>query len=290
MAKNKNKGLGKGFDALFPKKNLEIINNQSIIQEVPLNFIQNNPEQPRKQFALQELEELAQSIQNKGVLQPIILREKAKDQYEIIAGERRWRASKIAGLQKIKAIIYNIPTTELREIALIENIQRSDLNPIEEAAAYHSLLEKNSLTQESLAKKLGKSRASITNSLRLLSLPQKIIDNITSKKISVGHAKCLLSLENPSEQTYFGNLIIEKNLTVRDLEKELKSKTKQPKKKSQNKELLENNLIRQSRELLSDFLQTNVKIQQTGNKGAIAIQFYNQSDFQRILEKITKEK
>ena len=280
----KNTGLGRGFDSLFPKREeIGDINSQKIIQEIPLKFIHNNPEQPRKNFSLPQLEELAQSIQNKGILQPIILREKEKNKYEIVAGERRFKASKIAGLEKIKAIVYNIPLAELREISLIENIQRADLNPIEEAIAYHSLLEKNSLTQEELAKRLGKNRASITNYLRLLSLPQKIIDDIITNKISVGHAKCLLSLSDVQQQEFFCKLVINQNLTVRALEQTIKKSTQNKKKKIS----LTSTLFSQQREFLIDFLQTNITIQETGEKGSINIQFYNQKDFQRIIEKIT---
>ena len=288
MSKNTQKRLGRGFDSLFPKIDATIINNNKIIQEIPLSAIQNNSEQPRKDFPLKELAELAQSIQNKGVLQPIILRLKSKDKYEIVAGERRWRASKIAGLKKIKAIVYDIPVNELREIALIENIQRIDLNPIETAIAYHSLLEKNSLTQETLAKKLGKNRASIAGYLRLLSLPQEITNDIINKKISVGHAKCLLSLPNSKEQKYFAQLIINKKLSVRELEKAIKKVNLTSKLAIKAKpKLLDDNSLKQSQELLSDFLQTNIAIQEGSKKGVIAIQFYNKDDLQRIVKKIT---
>ena len=280
---SKKKGLGKGFDALFPKGEI-ILKEHKAIQEIPLAFIHNNPDQPRKDFPLQELEELANSIKIKGILQPIIVRKKSQKTYEIVAGERRWRASKIAGLKKIKAIVYNVPLGELREIALIENIQRMDLNPIEEAIAYHSLLEKNSLTQEQLAKKVGKKRASIANILRLLSLPSSITNGIIQKKISVGQAKCLLSLSEEKEQEYFLELIIKKNLTVRELELAIKKN-----KKTKSKKKRETFIQDEHKEALIDFLQTNIEIRQAGSKGAIVIQFYNQKDFQRILEKIIEK-
>lgn len=279
--KTPTKGLGKGFKSLFPQINKDL-EEGNIIQEIEINSIIANSEQPRKYFSLPEIEGLSQSIKNKGVIQPIILRTKNSVTYEIIAGERRWRAAKIAGLKKIKAIVHSIPDSEVREIALIENIQRKDLNPIEEAIAYQSLLEEKKLTHDDLAKKVGKNRATITNLLRLLTLPKTIIDSIINEKITTGHAKCLLSLDNEKEQKKFNNLIIEKKLSVHGLEKELK-------KNNNNKDRIstKKDLFKEQQEIITNVLQTNTKIIKSNKVGEIIIQFYNKEDLNRIVEIIS---
>ena len=288
--KTKKRGLGKGFESLFPKLDSNISDiNKKFIQEIPLENITNNPDQPRKNFSLIDLEELAQSIQSKGVIQPIVLRTKGLNSFEIIAGERRWRAAKIAGIKKIKSIVYNIPENEVREMALIENIQRKDLNPIEEAVSYHSLLEENSLTHDELAIKVGKTRSTITNLLRLLTLPKNIIDDIIAEKLTMGHAKCLLSLGKKEEQIFFKNLILEKQLSVRELEKEIKKQQVKPesgekKSNSQSSEkFLTQSQLEQYQEKLTNIMQTNVQISKKKRGGLVSIHFYNEQDLHRIM-------
>ena len=292
----KKSGLGKGFNSIFPNldSNIDDI-NKKFIQEIPLENIANNPDQPRKNFSLIELEELAQSIQSKGIIQPIILRVKGLDKFEIIAGERRWRAAKIAGIKKIKSIVYNIPENEIREMALIENIQRKDLNPIEEAACYHSLLEENSLTHDELARKVGKNRSTITNLLRLLTLPKNIIDDIVAKKLTMGHAKCLLSLDKTEEQIFFKNLILDKQMSVRELEKEIKRKQINPDSNEKiailqdDKRLLTQSQLEEYQEKLTNIMQTNVQISEKKKGGSVSIYFYTEQDLHRIMSVLTKK-
>ena len=293
----KKSGLGKGFESLFPKLDPNIGNlNKKFIQEIPLENITNNPDQPRKNFSLIDLEELAQSIQSKGIIQPIILRVKGLDKFEIIAGERRWRAAKIAGIKEIKSIVYNIPETEIREMALIENIQRKDLNPIEEATCYHSLLEENSLTHDELARKVGKNRSTITNLLRLLTLPKNIIDDIVTKKLTMGHAKCLLSLDKTEEQIFFKNLILDKQMSVRELEKEIKKKQITPDSNEKiailqdDKRLLTQSQLEEYQEKLTNIMQTNVQISEKKRGGSVSIHFYSQQDLHRIISILTQNK
>ena len=303
MPKNKDNkkkgGLGKGFESIFPKldSNIDDINKKFIqeiplenIKEIPLENIVGNPNQPRKNFSLKELEELAQSIQSKGVIQPIILRAKGLHSFEIIAGERRWRAAKIAGIKKIKSIVYNIADNEIREMALIENIQRTNLNPIEEAACYHSLLEENSLTHDELARKVGKNRSTITNLLRLLTLPKNIIDAVIAEDLTTGHAKCLLSLEKTEDQIFFKNLILEKQLSVREVEKEIKKRKTTfhlNEKKSRFNSLTESQ-TNEYQEKLTNAMQTNVKISGKNKGGLISISFYSEEDLHRIISILIK--
>ncbi len=293
-AKKKN-GLGKGFESLFPKLDSNIGDiNKKFIQEVPLENITNNPEQPRKNFSLKGLEELAQSIQSKGVIQPIVLRTKGLNSFEIIAGERRWRAAKMAGMKKIKSIVYNIPENEVREMALIENIQRKDLNPIEEAVSYHSLLEENSLTHDELARKVGKNRSTITNLLRLLTLPKDIIDDIIAEKLTMGHAKCLLSLGQTEAQIFFKNLILEKQLSVREVEIEIKKQQIRPDSNKKNlnsqsdKKLFTQSQMEEYQEKLTNIMQTNVQISEKKRGGLVSIHFYNEQDLHRIMSILIK--
>ena len=285
--KTVNKGLGKGFNALFPNSDQDFhYINKTIVQEIPLTQIVNNPNQPRRKFPLVELEELAQSIRNKGIIQPIILRAKDASSFEIIAGERRWRAAKMAGLIKVKSIVYNVPEKEVREIALIENIQRKDLNPIEEAATYHSLLEEKYLTHEELARKVGKNRSTITNLLRLLALPQEIIEDIINESITIGHAKYILALKTTKEMLNIKDLIITKKLSVRETEREIKKLHNLQKKKLGDniKVKKQDNLFKEYQDNLANILLTNVEIKDEMKGGKILIQFYNKEDLQRIVK------
>ncbi len=214
-------GLGKGLEAIFGELN-ELEKDNKIIA-ISLEIIEKNPFQPRESFDDKGIKELAESIKEKGIIQPIIVREH-EDKYQIVAGERRFLAAKLAGLKSIPAIVKNISDEESAEIALIENVQRKDLNPIEEALAYKRLIDKFGYTQEELAKKIGKDRATITNSLRLLNLPDEIMEKLKSGLISAGHARAILSLKNEDEQKVLANEIIKRKLSVREAEKAAKAR------------------------------------------------------------------
>ena len=277
----KKRALGKGLEQLFNSENLDLNFEQKIIESTPLNEVveldleelRPNPYQPRQIFDEKALNELALSIKEHGVFQPIIVKKSIKG-YEIIAGERRVRASKIAGLVKIPAIIKDLTDEQMMEIALLENLQRENLTAIEEAHAYKSLLDKLEITQEELAKKVGKSRSHITNIIGLLRLPNDIQKLVNESKISMGHARALSKLESKEEMTNLANKILNENLTVRDIEG-LESKNKQVKsKKSVNSE------YKYVEDLLRDKLDTKVKIKDK----KIEISFTNTADLNRILE------
>ena len=235
------KGLGKGLEALIGSTNAleDAINS---VTEVGINQVEPNSEQPRKVFDQEKLEALAESIKNHGVVQPIIVRREGS-YYKIVAGERRWRAAKLAGLKTIPVIIKDITSREVMEIALIENLQREDLNPIEEAEAYQKLIEEYSITQEEVAKIVGKSRAAIANSVRLLTLTDEIKEMLTDGRLTSGHARTLVTISDPQRQNQLAKIIVEKNLTVRESEKlaasESKPKSKTEKSKVMSKESIE---------------------------------------------------
>lgn len=281
----KKKGLGKGLGALLTDENPSI--DSDVITEIKLIDIEPNREQPRKVFDDEALAELADSIKQNGVITPILVHEVPNGYYSIIAGERRWRASKLAGLKTIPAIIKKLDDQKLYEISLIENLQRQDLNPIEEAMGYKKLIEDYSLTQEDVALKVSKSRSAVTNALRILKLQKEALKALEEGKISVGHAKVLLSVEQGDEQIKLCRLIIEKTLSVRELEAEIKKLQKAPKK--ENKTDLNIKLAFEKIEKdISNILGTKVKISDKNNKGKIQIDYYSAEDLERILKIISK--
>ncbi len=273
--------LGKGLGALLGETILteEEIKSKEFI-EVEIFRVIPNRFQPRMDFDSKELEELAASIQINGVIQPIMIRPKGSNQYELVAGERRFRASKMAGLTKIPAYIKNISDREMLEFALIENIQRADLNPLEEARAYERLIKEFELTQEEISKQVGKERSSIANSLRLLDLPKEIRDFIFENKISVGHAKILLTLSDRDRQISLANQIIEKGISVRQADL-LAKKIVQPRHtKSKKKEAVWVDL----EDRLKRSLGTKVSIESGRKGGKIMIEYYNPEDLERLME------
>lgn len=284
MEQTKRRALGRGLEELF---NIEDINYNKIeekivetaskeeVTEIPLEEIRANPYQPRKTFNNETLQELAESIKEHGVIQPIIVKKSIKG-YDVIAGERRLRASKIAGKKTIPAIIRQISDEKMAEIALLENLQRENLNALEEAKAYKSLIEKLNLTQEELAKKVSKSRSHITNMLGLLRLPGEVQDMITTGKLTMGHARALSKLEDKEEIVKMANDITEKGLTVRDVEAQSESAPK----KHQTIRKPKNNEYTYVQDLLRDKLDTKVKIKDK----KIEISFTNTADLNRILE------
>jgi ParB family chromosome partitioning protein len=276
------RGLGKGLGALIPENEEKVGNS---ITEIKLTDIEPNDKQPRKEFDDIALTDLSESIKEHGVVQPIIVR-KLGSGFQIIAGERRWRASRLAGKKTIPAIIKDCTNLEVMELALIENLQREDLNSIEEAQAYKSLIEEYKMTQEEISRQIGKSRPAIANSLRLLQLPQKIKDMISLGKISQGHARALLSIEDEKKQLEIAEKIIEQQLNVRQIEKLAKAAKKIEKSETApNEYQIE---IKQLEERLRDALGTKVIIQHKYNKGKIEIEYYSNEELDRIIEFMEK--
>lgn len=285
------RGLGKGLGALIPTTNLmQYDPNNDTITELIINEVIPNSFQPRKNFDPEKLAELAASIKEHGVLQPVIVRPHSNG-YELVVGERRLRASKLLGLEKIPAVIKTLSDQDMTEIALIENIQRHNLNPVEEAMAYKRLIEEFGMTQEQVAKKLGKSRPFIANFLRILNLPPNILDLLGTGKISFGHARALLALEDSKIQDDATDLIIEKQLSVRETENLVKKllNINKPKAKKVEKEINTSPIIKDIQEKLCLKFSTKVNIKDEGKKGKIEIEYYNQEDLQRIIELLNEE-
>lgn len=282
----KKRALGRGLEQLFNNENLDLnsfeknvyetATNEEII-EVSLDELRANPYQPRKVFKDEALNDLAESIKEHGVFQPIIVKKSIKG-YEIIAGERRVRASKLAGLEKIPAIIRNLNDEQMMEIALLENLQRENLSAIEEAVAYKSMIEKLSLTQEELSKKVGKSRSHITNILGLLRLPKEVQEMVANNQLSMGHARVLSKLEDDNKIIEMAKQIVERKIPVRELEQETENQNK--KVKIERKVKTVNNDFKYVEELLREKLDTKVKIKDK----KIEIAFTNVADLNRILE------
>lgn len=273
------KGLGKGINALFPG---ESINQMETVEKIALKDIKVNPYQPRKIFDETALVELSESIKEHGILQPIILRKKGK-LFEIVVGERRFRASKAAGLSEIPAVIRAFTDQQMMEIAILENLQREDLTPIEEADAYQNLMENLSLTQEQLAFRLGKSRPHIANHIRLLSLPEVVREQISSNQLSMGHGRALLGLKRKKLIPTIAEKVMKENLNVRQLEalvqrmnEDVSRETSVPPRKDI--------FIEEKESQLREYFGTTVSIKKTKNKGKIEIEFFSEDDLERILE------
>ena len=286
----KKRGLGRGLNALIntgtdtESKEDEKESNEYKEVFVNISLVEPNRNQPRKEFDKDALSELANSIKQYGILQPIIV-QKNEDMYEIIAGERRWRAAKEAGLTEVPVIIRDYDKQKVMEISIIENIQREDLNPIEEAMAYQSLMEEYGLKHDELAEKVSKNRSTITNSMRLLKLSKNIQQMLIDGRISTGHAKVLLSVEDINEQEKIAQELIDKSLSVRELEKLVKKYTK-PRKKKDDKDDKDYSLFyREYEDRLKDILGTKVQINtKDKNKGRIEIDYYSAAELERIVE------
>ncbi len=281
------KGLGKGLGALL---NTDEAVDSSLEQsfELKISQIEPNKSQPRTEFDVEKLNVLADSIKKYGVLQPIVVKKLDSGFYRIIAGERRWRASKIAGLSKIPVVIRDYDDQETMEIALVENLQREDLNPFEEARGYRELMDLFSLTQEQVAQKVGKSRSAVANSIRLLSLCDEIKDLVLKKELTVGHVRALLATDNEGVQLMAARRIVTEGLTVRQAEALIKSllQTKKEKKKTHMDEELRRYLSALEKKL-SKSLGTKVTICNKKNRGKIEIEYYNSDDFERIMNLIS---
>lgn len=277
----KRKALGRGLSALFP---------ETVISEddrgffyCPIASISPNPHQARQQFSESELTELANSIKEKGVIQPILVSQ-TKDGFQLIAGERRWRAAQKAGLDKIPAWIRDVSPSEALELALTENIQRQDLNPIEEAFAYQELVHRFDLTQEALSKRIGKNRSTIANFLRLLKLPAVIQQDLIDGRLTTGHARVLVSIDSPAAQRVMRDLIVKKSLSVRQTEA-LTKKAGAPKKSKGLKDEIDTYLESLAKDLQNS-LGTKVAIKRKGKRGKIIIEFYSDEDLGRLVDRL----
>ena len=278
----KKSGLGKGLGALMRENDTEKMVSTDTL---PLNEIIPNKDQPRKTFDETTLAELAESIKQHGVLQPLLVRPIAGGGYQLVAGERRWRACRMAGVREVPVVVKELTDTETMEIAIIENLQREDLNPIEEAEGLQALVDKCGLTQEEVAASVGKSRPAIANSLRLLRLPQEVRDMTREGRISAGHARALLSLDNDAMIFEAAQNIISNNLTVRDVERLAKIRDKGAV-VSQKKSKRRDSFYDEVELTLSEVLGRKVKVYNGRGKGTLEIEFYSQEDLKNIANKL----
>ena len=270
------KALGKGISALIPEKE----GREDKIIYVQSDQIKPNPFQPREDFAEQGIQELAQSIKEKGVIQPLLVRRKG-DYFELIAGERRLRAANLLGIKELPIIVKNVQDQDSLELALIENVQRQGLNPIEQAHAYRYLIDKFQVTQEKISEVLGKARVSITNILRLLNLPQEIQEEIKKGRISFAHGRALLELEDTNQQRRLAQEVISKDLSVRELENLIKMQ--RPRAKRRMGQAERDPYVRVLEEELQHILATRVRVSKRKKRGHILIEFYSDEDLERII-------
>ena len=300
------KGLGKSMGDLLgtPKANTtkhkieetaEVLKNTT--QEIEIDLISPNKQQPRKMFNEDALEELSESIKEHGIIEPLVVSKKTdsnkKDYYQIVAGERRWRAAKLAGIKKVPVVVKEYTDYQILEIALIENIQREDLNPIEEAQAYSSLVKELSLTQDQLAERVSKSRTAITNSMRLLKLSKKVQQMVIDEKLTAGHVRTLLSIEDKNMQYEVAQMIFDNDMSVRQTEEYVKQlKNPKPEEKQEPKKDAKTEArlaaYKEKENEMKQILKTNVTIDDKGNKGRIVINYSNLEEFERIFEWIQK--
>ncbi len=291
--RKKNAGLGRGLDAIFLDNSLDetTAGGENIITILKLSMVDPKSDQPRKYFDKEALEELAESIKENGLLQPILVREYGEGRYQIIAGERRFRASKIAGLEEIPAIILDRDDKKAAEIALIENIQRENLNPIEEAMAFKALADEYGLTQEELAERVGKSRSAIANSTRLLDLPEEVLEMVANGDISAGHGRTLLGVKNRENMLSLANKTVEFDLSVRQLEEEVKKINKlKPIIEIEEEEILP--LVDYFKEMeikIQSHLGRVVKIKGSGKKKCVTLFYEDNEDLDELLKTICGE-
>ena len=280
--KRKRTGLGKGLDALFPNIGLTDDSRESDYFECDIDMIRPNPYQPRREFSEKEMAELAESVKSRGVLQPLLIRT-AGDGYELIAGERRLRAAKMAGLEQVPVLIKEIPDTELLELSIIENIQRENLNPIEEGEAYQRLMTEFGLIQEQIAQRVGKSRSAVANFLRLNQLPDEIKSSLRKGELSMGHARALLGADSSAIQRKAWELVVSNGLSVRETERlviRLNARKEIPPQEQAAPDAVH---FLSLEEDLSRFYGTKVQIRRRGKKGKVEIEFYTDEDLDRLL-------
>jgi ParB family chromosome partitioning protein len=276
--------LGKGLSALIPEETDEFRDENNKIL-ISLNKIKSDEEQPRKLFDSEKIAELAESIKAHGIIQPLIIRKHMDDQYIIVAGERRWRAAKMAGLKEVPAVIMELSDRDILEVSLIENIQRQDLNPIEEALAYRKLLNDFKITQEELSKRIGKSRVAIANTMRLTNLDDRVQQYIIESIISEGHGRVLLAINDKQKQYDLAQQVIDEKLSVRELERLIKRFNEEEEKEKivwSSEDL--NPYYKEIKNQLQNYFGTKVNVSNKKNKGKIEIEYYSEEDLQRILD------
>ena len=284
-SKTSNKGLGKGLGALlgdFTEEPLE----QSAYRLLPIYKVEPNPDQPRQDFDEEELQALADSISEHGIIQPLTVRETASGYYQIIAGERRWRAARIANLSEVPVVVIEADDKKAMELALIENLQRQDLNPVEEALGYQSLIEEYGLTQEEAAKRVGKSRPAVANALRLLGLCPEVLEKLRTGELTAGHARAILTLKSEKKQLEAMKKIIALGLSVRAAETLCKNMAKEP--APVKEEVFAVNYVAECEKQLSKHLGRGVKIVNGKRKGRFELEFYGQDDLQNLLDALMK--
>lgn len=279
------KGLGKGLGALLGDFTEEPA-VQSGLKTLPLHKIEPNPDQPRRDFDPEELEELAESIRTHGIIQPLTVREMPNGYYQIIAGERRWRASRLAELAEVPVVVVEADDKKAMELALIENLQRTDLNPVEEAMGYDALIREYGMTQEEAAARVGKSRPAVANALRLLGMSQPVLDKLREGLLTAGHARAVLQLKNEKKQLEAAQKIIALGLSVRQAELLCKNMTREPEKKPPV--TLEVDYVAECEKNLSKHLGRGVKIVNGKRKGHFELEFYGQEDLQVLLDALMK--
>lgn len=284
------KGLGKGLGTLFDNENIPDFNeefNKNEVSEIKLSLIEPNKNQPRKNFDSEKIDALAQSIVENGLIQPIIITPQPNGRYKIVAGERRWRAAKKVGLKTLPAVIRDYTEEQIAQLALIENLQREDLNPIEEALGYRTLIDDFNLTQEAVSQKIGKSRSAVANSLRLLTLDKDIQKLLTENTLTSGHARALLAVEDTEQRKKLADEIIKRNLNVRQAEALSKQLSNQKPKRQTKKNDAYIVELEHLQERLSSKFGTKVTIAHGKKRGKIEIEYYGNDDLERILNIIT---
>lgn len=279
---NKKSGLGRGFDAIFADNAVEEISTSQSAVKVKLMDIEPNRNQPRKNFDEEALADLAHSIEQHGVLQPLLVRPMMNGTYQLVAGERRWRASRIAGLTEVPVVIRELTDAQVAELALVENLQREDLDPIEEALGYKELTDKYDYTQEEISNLVGCSRPAVANALRLLTLPAEIINLLSEKKLSPGHARAVMTLEDDGDKITLAKQVVKEDLSVRETERLARSFVKNP---TTGKKTKKRNPYYDEVELsLSDVLKRKVHITKSSKKGSLEIEFFDDEDLKKLLK------
>lgn len=278
-------GLGRGLDALLMENTLE---TSDVASTLPIYEIENNKSQPRTDFDDEALNELAESIRQHGVLQPILVRPIANGRYQIVAGERRWRASRLANLSEVPVIIRDLDDTQVMLLAMIENLQREQLNPVEEAEGYKRLKEEFGFTQEEIADKVGKSRPSVANALRLTTLSKEILDLLRENKITVGHAKVILSL--PEDKRNELAKLCETGISVREAEKAAKALLSSPKEPKTEDRISKSVIAEEAKRLLTESLGRKVTVNHGAKKGTLTLEYYGEEDLKNLVKMLTNEK
>lgn len=279
-------GLGKGLDALFVDNSTDHANG---VVTLRISEIEPNKNQPRKDFDENALAQLADSIAEHGVLQPLLVRPMTNGGYQLVAGERRWRASKMAGLSEVPVVVQEMTDTEAMEIGLIENLQREDLNPIEEALGYRELIDSHNMTQDMVAQRVGKSRPVVANALRLLNLPDSVVKMVRSGDLSAGHARALLAIDDPEEQKLMAKKAADGLLTVRDIEKYGKKNNQPAKTAKTGKTTSKDSFYDEMEIALKQELGKKVKITMNGNKGKLEIEFYSKEELSALANSLTRQ-